>query len=226
MSIREFIIKLQDLSDKQKKIVLWTIVVVIAVIMGYFWIMGAVNSLSKIGDSVKSINFPTMDLPSTDLLQTTTPSDANPIADQTSDWKTYTNDEYGFQFDYPATLEINHSSSESTCEIANDKESPCKILPFYNIGVAVINHKFDEKIIWTRQLIQKYQSGDGDSKIITIGDKTAYEYDFVTGLSYKVHGIQIPLDGLHFLQIEENAKISVLTSQDWAKILSTFKFIK
>ncbi|MCX6718730.1 MAG: hypothetical protein NTY81_04010 [Candidatus Staskawiczbacteria bacterium] len=48
MKIREFIIKLQNLPEQKKKIILWTIVVILAVIMGYFWIVSAMNSLSKI----------------------------------------------------------------------------------------------------------------------------------------------------------------------------------
>jgi len=50
MNFKEFITKLQNLPDKQKKIVLWTIVAVLAVIMGYFWVRGTMNSLSKIGN--------------------------------------------------------------------------------------------------------------------------------------------------------------------------------
>jgi len=54
--IRIFITKLQNLPEQKKKIILWTVVGILAVIMGFFWIRGAINNFSKIGESVKSIN--------------------------------------------------------------------------------------------------------------------------------------------------------------------------
>ncbi len=53
MKIKDFIVKLQNLPDKQKKIILWTIVVILGLIMGYFWIRGTMNSLQKMGQQVK-----------------------------------------------------------------------------------------------------------------------------------------------------------------------------
>ncbi|MCX6720222.1 MAG: hypothetical protein NTW11_00165 [Candidatus Staskawiczbacteria bacterium] len=53
---RKFLEKMRGLPEQKKKIVLWTIVAVLAVIMGIFWIRGAVTNFSKIGESVKSIN--------------------------------------------------------------------------------------------------------------------------------------------------------------------------
>jgi len=80
MSFRDFILKLQNLSDQKKKIILWTIVVILAVIMGFFWIKGTINTLSKIGESAQNTKIPqinTSDIPATpslDVLQTATPS--------------------------------------------------------------------------------------------------------------------------------------------------------
>jgi hypothetical protein len=79
LKIKNYLEKLRELSDKQKKIVLWTIVAVLAVTMGYFWIRGTMDSLSKIGKSVGSINLPSSNLPSASILQTTTPSNENPV---------------------------------------------------------------------------------------------------------------------------------------------------
>ena len=53
---RAFIEKLQNLPENKKKIILWAVVVILAVIMGFFWVRGAINNFSKIGESVKSIN--------------------------------------------------------------------------------------------------------------------------------------------------------------------------
>ena len=81
---RAFILKLQALPENKKKIILWAIVVVLATVMGFFWITGAINSFSKIAESAKSVKLPTIDLPkmpslNLDILKTVTPSDANII---------------------------------------------------------------------------------------------------------------------------------------------------
>jgi len=99
---KNFLTKLQNLPEHQKKIILWTIVAVLGVAMGYFWLTSTINSLSKIGESVKSIKMPNLELSGTDLLSTTTPSNENlSAANQTADWKTYTNKEYGFEIKIP-----------------------------------------------------------------------------------------------------------------------------
>ena len=70
MKIKDFVQKLQALSDKKKKIVLWTIVVVLGLIMGFFWIRGAIDSFSKIGQSIGEVKIPqinTSDMPTIDL---------------------------------------------------------------------------------------------------------------------------------------------------------------
>ena len=48
VKIRDFIIKLQNLPESKKKIVLWTIVIILGLIMGFFWINGTINSLQKL----------------------------------------------------------------------------------------------------------------------------------------------------------------------------------
>ena len=83
MNFSNYLEKLRALPDSQKKIVLWTIVVILAFVMGLFWIRGAINSFSKIGESVGQIKIPQIDtsgvpsMPSLDILQTATPSDQN-----------------------------------------------------------------------------------------------------------------------------------------------------
>ena len=54
--IANFFVKLRSLPDSKKKIILWTIVVILGAVMGFFWVKGVVNSLPKIESSVKSIN--------------------------------------------------------------------------------------------------------------------------------------------------------------------------
>jgi len=55
------------MSDLKKKIVLWTIVVIAAVIMGYFWVRKTADNFQKINQNISQIKIP-------DILQTTTPT--------------------------------------------------------------------------------------------------------------------------------------------------------
>lgn len=62
MNIRDFIIKLQNLPENNKKIILWAIVAILAVVMGFFWVRSAIDSFTKMGESVKLIEFPSVDI--------------------------------------------------------------------------------------------------------------------------------------------------------------------
>ena len=48
---RIFLEKLRNLPEQKKKIILWTIVVVLGIVMGIFWIRSAANTLDKIGEA-------------------------------------------------------------------------------------------------------------------------------------------------------------------------------
>ena len=77
---RIFLDKMRNLPEQKKKIILWTIVVVLAIIMGIFWIRSAANTLEKIGESTKNVNFPELNMPDIpampdlNILQTVTPT--------------------------------------------------------------------------------------------------------------------------------------------------------
>lgn len=57
---RIFLKKLQDLPDRKKKIILWTVVAILAAVMGFFWVRSAIDNFSKMGESVKNIKMPEM----------------------------------------------------------------------------------------------------------------------------------------------------------------------
>ena len=63
MKIYEIIEKLQQLPENKKKIILWTIVVVLALPMGFFWVKGTINGFTKISSEVKKIQVPQIDMP-------------------------------------------------------------------------------------------------------------------------------------------------------------------
>lgn len=79
MDYKKFLLKLQNLPDNKKKIILWVVVAILAVIMGSFWINGAINNFQKIGESIGQIELPQIEMPATEILQTTTPSNENAI---------------------------------------------------------------------------------------------------------------------------------------------------
>jgi hypothetical protein len=76
---RKFIEKMRALPESRKKIVLWTIVAILASVMGFFWVKNTINNFSKISESI-NVEMPEIDtsnipqMPSLDILEVTTPS--------------------------------------------------------------------------------------------------------------------------------------------------------
>ncbi|MDP3882491.1 MAG: hypothetical protein Q8Q48_00330 [Candidatus Staskawiczbacteria bacterium] len=129
MEIKNWIEKLRALSDKQKKVVLWTIVVVLGVIFSVFWVNSAMKRFSEMGQVVGQIEFPSLEMPDIgSVLETTSPSD-QPVVAQTIDWKTYTSAEYGFEIKYPAdwTYQVFNCNLNGIafCSLATNNPSFC-----------------------------------------------------------------------------------------------------
>ena len=62
--------RLQGLPESKKKIILWTVVVILAVFMGFFWVKGVISTVSKIGGEVQNVKIPQIDtstMPAVDL---------------------------------------------------------------------------------------------------------------------------------------------------------------
>ena len=82
---RIFLEKLRRLPEGKKKIILWAIVIVLAVIMGFFWIRGAIDNISKINQDFQNIKMPDINIPdmpkmpSLDALENITPGDESLI---------------------------------------------------------------------------------------------------------------------------------------------------
>ena len=66
--IKKWVLQLQALPDGSKKAILWTIVVVIALPMLFFWVQGTLKKM----ESIESIN---LGLPQTEIIEEVPPAD-------------------------------------------------------------------------------------------------------------------------------------------------------
>jgi hypothetical protein len=61
--IRNFLAKLQNLPEDRKKTILWSIVAILAIIMGVWWFVGFKNALPKITGGLQQIELPKIETP-------------------------------------------------------------------------------------------------------------------------------------------------------------------
>jgi len=59
MNFKDFIVKLQGLEEKQKKIIIWIIVGILATIMGFFWIKSVIYRIEYMGEV--NLNLPELE---------------------------------------------------------------------------------------------------------------------------------------------------------------------
>jgi hypothetical protein len=154
------------------------------------------------------------------------------ISDGSENWKVYKNEQYGFEFEYSAKESGTINEPEATqCDVGNGAVANCKVFIIPSgIAVAVIDHAFDEKAI--NKYKGSFSRSDGSQfpvaqpSIINMGGVSAYKYDFVSSVNYKIYSIQLPLDKNVFLEFVENSKNPTASASDWYRIVSTFKFAK
>jgi hypothetical protein len=222
VNIQEFIKKLQNLPDKHKKIILWVIVAILAIAFCFFWFKGAMNKLSNLGNEIGKIQLPQIESPQMPEIET-------PV-DEITDWKTYKNDEYGFEFKYPEDLKIKNNIIGKTyvTDIGNFKKPLFFFLDSIN-NKDILNIYNDEKnypiprMMWIESNERKVINGivmnrmihgsqDSKSKNIYIS------YDFQTGDSSDYHNIQTYLFVIYKLRSDDESE-RILD-----KMISTFKF--
>lgn len=61
MEIHSYIEKLRALPDKQKKIILWTIVSLLALSLAFLWLKTSISRFEKMEESIKNVNMPSID---------------------------------------------------------------------------------------------------------------------------------------------------------------------
>ncbi len=117
--MRDFLKKLQGLSDKKKKGIIIAVVIVLALILGSVWILSAKYRLDHTGNLLESLNLPNVELPADADKNLQKLGEAVSQADQeiknadTANWKTYTNAEYGFEFSFPSDVIVNNQDKNT-----------------------------------------------------------------------------------------------------------------
>jgi len=231
---KNFLERLQNLSEKKKKIILWVVVIILAVTMLSFWIGSALKSFSKMSESLK---IPSIESPNdssknstADIFQNMNQDNENAIAAQTADWKIYTNSNYNFQIKYPLDWTFREYNSGAAF-YPKDKpnEQGSVVVGFYKRGLDYCKIPFDDYVkIAGPSEIQNYESlntiNQGEASDGTKTYQTTWNYTDLQG----VGKISLPITYFE-TKIELCGDVEMLLNDNnysdiYNKIISTFKF--
>lgn len=155
--------------------------------------------------------------------------------DETTNWKTYTNDKYKFTLQYPPNLVI---SEQGVIRLTNEASMP-KVIPDKYINILIFVHTSDPQISF-REWIEKdttRNKPDGTTGSIVVGAIENYRSGDLQGFTY--HG-GAEVDIKHVLFKKEDQifdftldcyetgcgyKDSPTAESTFDQILSTFKFL-
>jgi cell division protein FtsL len=65
LKIKNYVTKLQSLSENKKKIILWATVVFLGLIMGYFWVKSVIYKLNNLENI--DLEFPELEINNNDI---------------------------------------------------------------------------------------------------------------------------------------------------------------
>ncbi|MSU60741.1 MAG: hypothetical protein EXS52_02380 [Candidatus Staskawiczbacteria bacterium] len=106
--VRNFIVKLQGLSDEQKKAILLAIVIIFGLLLGLWWIASSAKIIDRGSKDAKFSSLPFLDIPELETLKKVGDEVKNTIENIETmppvvieDWKVYENEAYGYQIKYP-----------------------------------------------------------------------------------------------------------------------------
>lgn len=198
MNFKEFINKLQNLPEKQKKIILWSIVAVLGLILGFIWFKMAIIRFAKIEESMKKIELPGIEIPNIQPTKMT----VEEIKDQTVNWETYTNDKYGFEIKYPSDwVETKNIFSDDPdmvfCPSAlQNTGEGCRTM----LNAPSHNPVYESGVIYLYSYNKNFESNNEN---------------------YFYLGLNSEKDAYYYLFIDDKNNKDIAQ-----KIISTFKFIK
>ena len=218
--IRQFLVKLQNLPDQQKKIILWVIIAVLGLTMGTFWIKGTMDKLSKL--SQVKVDLGILKTPENQISQP-----------QTDDWKTYTNSDYGFEIKYP--MQSGHSNYLS--DSIDQFNKNYKDLSIGSSGVDIPTPQGDSSE-WhidvqslDRTKCSDYNIGSQEVFDIILGGSKGKKYQNVTttehGSFYTITTACIEKNNFAFIiDCIHGGKSDNYNYDSFNQMLSTFKFTK
>ena len=113
MTIQGRIKNLQALPEHKKKIVFFSVIIVVGLVLLIFSIKGTKDGISKIGYFLQTINLPPInmpdykaEMPNIDLSEFSAQLEALSRV-QTAEFKEYKNEEYGFEIKHPESWAVN-----------------------------------------------------------------------------------------------------------------------
>ena len=161
---QNFIEKLRSLSETKNKIIFFTVIIISAIGMVFWGLKSTGENISKIGDSLQSIDFPEINIPDDKIgIQgfAEVSSNPSPIPENLiADWETYTSDIYGFKIQYPNDWPVPiENNSENKIDFngkvlityyKNDSDLPTNSKNNYSLGEWLSKNKYsylDKKTI-------------------------------------------------------------------------------
>ena len=210
-------VKLQGFPEKKKKIILWTIVAILAIIMGTFWIKGAVDRFSKIEENLGEVKIPEMDFSDMPKIDLQGISDS---LNQTNDWKTYINDKYGFEIKYPK--DWTYGSSLITIDEPDDIEF-CSSSEFAvpdNPSLGCMHYENTNLASDTPRTLASF--------FLFISSKAIPEQSNLVPEQIVINGINMTIRGQNAYWQENGNFYSFVGNnvENFDQMLSTFKFTK
>ncbi|KKP32575.1 MAG: hypothetical protein A2312_04430 [Candidatus Staskawiczbacteria bacterium RIFOXYB2_FULL_32_9] len=231
MKIHEIIVKLQNLTDQQKKIIIIVIVLILAFIFGFFWIRSATERLNKLGEATKDIKLSEIDLPKLELPD-------NQIKNtEIEDWQNLKFSSYGgFEIKYPG--DWTHRIYDSGIALQPNNKFEIGYEPinigFYERGSDYCSIPFDEYVkkagIYE---IQDFDSLNEFKELKTIDGFKIYQAKWNILSAGEGENIKISLPITYFGINNENlcgGFEAFLNNEEFIdiynKIISTFRFTK
>ena len=178
MTIQEYIKKLQGFPEQKKKIIIISVIVVSALIMLFFSIKDTQKSISKIGESLKSVTLPQIDFvgEGRDLPKIDLDSIAEGVApqNQDSDLLSYKNGDYGFELKYPKSWLIDDLHTSNT-ELSLFKDTAGAETAGLHLEVTSQTQKVKLAQAGIDNIILKMKNVVAPKKVIKVGAYSGYE---------------------------------------------------